>query len=153
MAGVYARDTEVSAERSKAEIERILTRYGAEKFMYSWDSGKATIAFVAKGRTIKITLTLPDRMSPEFAETPMKHLSRTPTGRQAAYEQAVRQRWRALALVLKAKLEAVSAGIASFEDEFLAYTMLPDGQTVAAWIQPQLKEVASGRMPLMLTGG
>lgn len=36
------------------------------------------------------------------------------------WEQACRQAWRALALVIKAKLEAVDAGIVTFEEEFMA---------------------------------
>ncbi|HWF01594.1 MAG TPA: hypothetical protein VG248_17460 [Caulobacteraceae bacterium] len=55
-------------------------------------------------------------------------------------EQACRQKWRALALVIKAKLEAVSAGITTVEDEFLAQTMMGDGRTVGEVVQPQLEE-------------
>ena len=37
------------------------------------------------------------------------------------WEQACRQRWRALALVIKAKLEAIDAEISTFEEEFLPF--------------------------------
>ena len=40
--------------------------------------------------------------------------------RQETHDQACRQRWRALLLVIKAKLEAVTAGISTVETEFLA---------------------------------
>jgi hypothetical protein len=33
----YAANTEVSAEKSRAEIETVLRRYGATGFMYGWD--------------------------------------------------------------------------------------------------------------------
>lgn len=33
----YAENTSVSSDRSRAEIEQILARYGAEQFMYGWD--------------------------------------------------------------------------------------------------------------------
>jgi hypothetical protein len=74
------------------------------------------------------------------------------------WEQACRQRWRALNLVVKAKLEAVESGIATFEDEFLAYTMLPGGATVGQWLTPQLDEVyrrgdLSSVLPLGLPAG
>ncbi len=69
------------------------------------------------------------------------------------WEQACRQRWRALALVIKAKLEAVSAGISVFEDEFLANIVLPDGQLVGQWLRPQLAvSYEGGRMPPLLPG-
>ena len=58
--------------------------------------------------------------------------------------QAERQRWRALAMVIQAKLEAVSAGITTLEDEFLAWTVLADGRTVAEWAQPQIGSPGGG---------
>jgi hypothetical protein len=39
---------------------------------------------------------------------------------------------------VKAKLEAVESGITSFEDEFLAHVMLPNGGTVSDLLRPQL---------------
>jgi hypothetical protein len=42
-----------------------------------------------------------------------------------AIDQADRQRWRALYLVIRAKLEAVEAGIAVYEQEFLAFISSP----------------------------
>lgn len=33
----YAAETEVPVEKSKAEIERLVTRYGAERFMVGID--------------------------------------------------------------------------------------------------------------------
>lgn len=55
-----------------------------------------------------------------------------------AWEQACRQRWRALSLCIKAKLEAVAAGITTFEHEFLAHFLTGDGRTVGDHIIPQL---------------
>lgn len=64
-----------------------------------------------------------------------------------------RQRWRALALAIKAKLEAVETGIATFEEEFLNYIVLPDGVTVGEFIRPQIETAyATGTMPKMLPG-
>ena len=61
------------------------------------------------------------------------------------------ERWRALALVIKAKLEAVECGIAEFEAEFLAYTLLPDGSTVYEQAAPMVERAyLDGRMPPLL---
>jgi hypothetical protein len=146
----YAESTAVSSDRSRAEIETILSRYGASRFMYGWDQQSAMIAFEMHGRRIQFLLPLPDRGAEEF--------TRTPTGRvraasqvAEAYEQAVRQRWRALALVIKAKLEAVDAGITVFEDEFMAHIVLPSGETVGHWMRPQIEaSYRSGSMPPLL---
>ena len=129
MSGTYAADTSVSSDRSRNEIERILHKYGADEFGYMTGSGVARIQFSKDGRMVRFTMPLPDRNSKEFTNTPLGR-DRSSTQAALAYEQAVRQRWRALALVVKAKLEAVEAGISVFEEEFLANILLPGGQTV-----------------------
>lgn len=150
----YAENTSVSSEASRAEIERTLARYGADQFMYGWNQGQAIVGFIANGRQVRFMLPLPDRNSKEFTHTPERGLRRTDSAIAAAYEQAVKQRWRALALVIKAKLEAVEAGIVTFEEEFGMHFMLPNGQTVGEWIEPQLaKAYAGSTMPALLPGG
>ncbi len=150
----YASQTQVPVERSRSEIERTLARYGAEQFVYGWDRVGAVIAFLVttesgQKRQVKFQLPLPDRADRDF--THHSRGRRTETEIERRYEQACRQRWRALALVVKAKLEAVESGIATFEDEFLAYTMLPGGETVGQWLTPQLDDVyRSGQMPGVL---
>lgn len=85
--------------------------------------------FVMHDRQVRFVLPLPDQDSAEFRLTPTGK-SASATARASKYEQAVRQRWRALALVVKAKLEAVESGIAEFEQEFGMHIVLPDGRTV-----------------------
>lgn len=150
----YASQTTVTSDKSRAEIERTLTRYGASSFMYGWDQLRAIVAFEMHGRRLKFVLPMPERDSREFTHTPAKNQRRSAATAEAAYEQAVRQRWRALALVIKAKLEAVEAGIAEFEEEFLAYIVLPNGRTVGDFMVPQIAAVyESDQMPPLLAGG
>ncbi len=137
----YAQNTTVPVERSRNEIEATLARYGAKQFMYGWDGNGALIAFVVepspgRNRQVRFQLPLPSRDERRF--THHSRGARTATESERLWEQACRQRWRALLLVVKAKLEAVESGIATFEDEFLAYIMLPDGRTVGGWVGPQL---------------
>jgi hypothetical protein len=149
----YAADTEVSSDRSRSEIERTLKRYGATAFAYAWEGNVASIAFKLADRQIRFRLPLPDPRDAEFTRTPTGK-TRAATAAEAAYEQGVRQRWRALALVIKAKLEAVEAGISTVEREFLDAIMLPDGRTVGEWVGPQLGAVyARGEMPALIPGG
>ena len=55
------------------------------------------------------------------------------------------------ALVIKAKLEAVEAGISVFEEEFLANIVMPDGTSFGKWALPQLDEIYETReVPPML---
>ena len=145
----YAANTDVPADRSRAEIERTLARWGADGFMYGWEQTRAVIQFRANERFIRFIVELPDRS--EFLLTPSRKQRRSPAQVESAYDQAVRQRWRALALVIKAKLEAVESGITEFEAEFLAHIVLPDGSTVGDWVRPQVESAYQlGTMPPML---
>lgn len=147
----FARDTQVGPDRSRAEIERTLERYGADGFMYGWDQERAVVGFKVAGRQVRIALTLPGRDDPAFKRTPRTRQMRSPEAARAAWEQAVRQRWRALALVVKAKLEAVEAGISSFDEEFLAWLVLPGGATVAETALPAIEEAyRTGKLPALI---
>lgn len=146
----YASETTVPVERSRAELERILERYGADAFASGWDAKGAQIIFRAQGKHVKFELPLPDRNDRSFLfyKRGNNDHRRTQEAAQKEWEQACRQRWRALALVVKAKLEAVEAGITVFEDEFMAHIVLPNGETVGEWMRPQVEEAyASGVMP------
>lgn len=149
----YAQNTSVSTEKSKMEIERTLTRYGATSFMYGTNPTEAVIAFEAKGRRIVFRLPMPAKTEKRFTHVKRgSFLSpRSESASLAAWEQAGRQRWRALALAIKAKLEAVEAGITTFEDEFLAHIMLPDGRTVGEHTRESIAVAyEGGDMPPLL---
>lgn len=149
----YASNTDVSSSKSRQEIESTLERYGCTAFMYGWEGTNAIICFQASGRRIKFELPLPARDAPEFTCTQARKTRRSPEQAKAAWEQATRQRWRALALVIKAKLEAVESGISVFDEEFMANIMLPDGRTVGQFMLPQIEaSYSKGGMPKLLPG-
>lgn len=154
----YAENTSVPVERSRAEIERLLSRHKCEKFMAGVDhvQHRATVQFQAHNRIVKFEITLPNPTDLKFKKIKNSYLQRTTAGVAKAVEQDERTRWRALLLVIKAKLEAVESGIATFEDEFLAHVLLPNQQTVAEYIGPTVQQIYdSGRMPpdRLLTAG
>jgi len=149
----YASDTTVPVERSRAEIERTLARYGASAFGYITEAGRAVVMFEANGRRVRFDLPLPMPDERRFTHTAGRGQPRSPTQARAAWEQACRQRWRALGLAIKAKLEAVEAGISEFEEEFLAFIVLPDGRTMGPVARPAIAAAyASGQMPALLAG-
>jgi hypothetical protein len=139
MSARYAEGTTVSPDRSQTEISENLRRYGATSYVSGYEDNRAMIAFKAHDRTIRFILDLPMPGDAEFAFTPTRQ-RRKPDAARAAYEQEIRRRWRALALAIKAKLEAVATGIATFEDEFLAYTVLPDNTTVGDRVRGELEQ-------------
>jgi hypothetical protein len=141
----YASSTSVSTEKSKGEIERTIKRYGAAGHMFAEKPDAALIEFQMSGKRIRFILPLPDRNA--FARDGRG--ARRSTDRQLiAWEQACRQRWRALALVIKAKLEAVESKITTLEQEFMAHIVLPGGQTVGqAWLPKVDEAYKLGKVP------
>ncbi len=155
----YAEGTKVSSADSRAEIERTLTRYGADGFMYGWEGRQALVAFRIGGRQVRFILTMPDPKADEFCSymRGSVRFDREPHIATEKWEQGCRQRWRALALVIKAKLEAVESEISCLEDEFMANIVMPDGRTVGDTVRPSIElAYQTGTMQPMLpdyTGG
>lgn len=147
----YANSTSVSSGKSRDEIERTLLKYGADSFMYGWEGAQAVIGFRMHGRMLRFLVSLPPKDADEFKYTPSKRRERSPVDQFKVWEQAVRQRWRALALIVKAKLEAVETEITTFEEEFMPHILLPSGETVGQYMIPQIEQAYStGEMPKML---
>lgn len=124
----YAEGTKVPVGQSRAELERILERYGAEAFMYGTDGGRAVIQFRAHARLVRFDLPLAD-----------------------LNDQEVRRRWRALVLVVKSKLEAVATGIVTFEEEFLGMSCCLTGRrSRIGWRRSSRRSTSRGQMPELL---
>lgn len=136
----YAAATKVPAERTRQEIEAALKRYGADQFISGWEANRAMIGFRVKNRHVRF-------------ELPVPAVTGTPSAQRNA-EQEIRQRWRALLLVIKAKLEAIESSISTFENEFLAHIVLPNNRTVADVLLPQIANAyKTGQMPKLLGDG
>jgi hypothetical protein len=114
----YAERTTVGVDQTRTEIERVLKRYGATAFAYASEPGRAVVMFEANARRIRFDLPLP----------PLKDSMNAAT--RKTVEQMHRQKWRALLLAIRSKLETVASGIESFEVAFMAHVVLPDGSTV-----------------------
>jgi len=148
----YASATTVDSAASRAEIERTLVRYGASAFMYGVRSGEAVVGFDMDGRRVRFRLPLPSPNDDEFRLTETGR-RRSAKSASDAYEQAIRQRWRALLLCVKAKLESVASEIETFDDAFMAQLVLPGGETVGERMAGQLDAVLrSGNLPPLLPG-
>ncbi len=125
----YAAKTEIPASRTRLEIERLVESHGGEEYTISLRQDHAIVGFRLSGRAIKLTLPLPDRADPAFTHID-RWRERSETAAQERWEQACRSRWRALHLVIKAKLEAVAVGILEVDEAFFADVMTETGATV-----------------------
>lgn len=126
----YAKTTKVPASQTLTEIQSTLKRYGATAFGYANLPGIVMIAFESKGRRLRFKVPVPDE-----TKDAQKH----------------RQRWRALLLAIKSKLESVDSGIESFDEAFMAQIVLPSGQTMSEYATPQITAAyKDGKMPPLL---
>jgi len=149
----YAENTTVSGERSVVEIQQTLLRYGARKIAHVIDIEQAlsTFMFNFHDRMYRISVRMPALK--EFQQSPVGR-RRSSDSAMKAFNQACRQRMRALALVVKAKLEAVESGISDVETEFLPYLVLPNNQTIGAYLLPQIDDIYRTQgMPKLLMEG
>lgn len=150
----YAKETVVPVERSRAEIEATVRRYEATKFTSGWDEdhNMAFIMFHIRGLYIRFAIPLPKGDEKEFTHVFDKRRNyskrRTEQQRIREVEQATRQRWRALLLAIKGKLEAVDCGISTIEMEFMAHIVLPGDQLLGEWLLAEaLPQIKAGKVP------
>ena len=146
----YAASTQVPIERSRGEIEKVLARYGAAKFAYFSEENRACIVFEIGGKRIRFLLVLPQKG--DFRLTPERLRHRSEKKAAEVWEQACRQAWRSLSLIIKAKLEWVESKQVTIEEEFLSNIILATGKTVAETLIPDLNQIyATGQMPRLLS--
>lgn len=120
----FAYKTHVPVERSRAEIEAVVHRYGATKFAIATDhiSRQVMIEFAMRDRRVRFELHQPPERN----------------------AQQMRTAWRALLLAIKAKLESVEAKIETFDEAFLAHVVMPDGRRFGEITIPQLEHHTAG---------
>ena len=127
----YAARTEVSSSQSQGEVKDMLKRAGSDRISVFEDREQSSVAFAMQDRFYRITV-------------PMKAKAANPA-------QEERVSWRLVVLMVKAKLEAVAQGATTFEREFLADMLMPDGRTVYETTREPLRlAYESGKMPTSL---
>jgi len=147
--GQFASNTSVSPEKTQNDIRDTLRKYGAGKFGIMEEASNAYVMFEFDRLMIQLTVGLPDKK--EFVKTETGR-PRKKSAVDEAYNQAVRQRWRALLLAIKAKLEAIECGISTIEKEFMAFVVMPDGKSLGDHLIPKLKDISqTGKLPRLLS--
>jgi hypothetical protein len=142
----YAEGTSVPVSRSQEELRSLVLRVEARRVAIIEDPDSAAFAFEASGRTIRFRIALPQDAPPTGGGR-----RRSGTAAQEAIRAEHRRRWRALVLVVKAKLEAVASGVETFEEAFLAQIVLPGtGRTIAEQLIPQLAAAYESGEPVAL---
>jgi hypothetical protein len=138
----YAEGTTVDSFKSRVEIERMLQKVGCTHVGVMHEPGFATVSFRKGLAVVQIRIGLPDA----------KDAPRRRHDRQTWAEQAGRERWRQLLLVLKAKFTALEQGIETFEETFLPHLVL-GGTPLRDKLLPAVRQAISSEGPLMLGAG
>ena len=134
----YAASTAVPVERSRSEIERVLERYGCSRFgIMNEAGGSALLYFEHAERSFQLAVRVPPQA--KFQS-------------EAKWQQERRRRWRVMVLTLKASLEAVASGLATFEEVFLAHVVIPGtAKTLGQALIPKLDALYAGKpLPALL---
>ncbi len=158
----YAAKTEVSVEKTRMELDTLLQKHGAQQRMMGTDDelGLAFAAFTIERRQVRLRIPLPklEEVQNDKAKHPRGFYLRGHDQKMIWYrkelEQRQRSRWRALLLLVKAKLEAVQLGVSTVEREFLADISLPDGRSVHQALAQDIESAyLTGAMPPLLGSG
>jgi hypothetical protein len=148
----YAARTGVAPAKTRTDIEHELEKRGASQFGFNREGRRSVVAFTLQGLQVRLELVMPDPEERRFTHTTQGRL-RSASSQADAYNQEVRRRWRALLLVVKAKLVAVDEGITSLEREFLADVVLDTGRTVIEEMRPSINGVRARLSQRELEGG
>lgn len=149
MATNYVRGASITCAASRAEIQEMLTEYGATGFRTGSEGGRTIIAFTADRRRFRFLYEPPGSPEPAGASRGSEPPRSLP--RPKSHEELSRRYWHKLSMLIRVKLDAVGAGIATFEEEFLAYMVLPGGETVAQSVRPGIaRAYATGVRPAPL---
>jgi hypothetical protein len=133
----YAYGTKVSATDSRGEITGILAKHGVSTMAWGTKPTGDFLQFEIGGKLYKFSI---DRPSMDDARESFLSAGKTDWGwrHQADQEVALdaewRRRWRAIVLLIKAKMEFADGGETTVEREFMPYLMLANGQTMADWV-------------------
>lgn len=145
--------TEVSPERSRAQIEKMLYEYGAEGVNITTKAdGTGVLRFLMEipkegGQTKKLMVEITPPILSKRVKVWDDKLSRT-VERDVIHTGAA---WRLTFYYLKAKLESIVSGLVDFEHEFLADTVIQDDmgrQVTVAKVLIPLLEKTGGQLSL-----
>jgi hypothetical protein len=121
-----------SGDKALAEIQRILQRFGCNKFgvMTDWDAGTLMVQFEWRGARVSFPANFKGYATAWLRENPWN-----------SRKQSTKAEWEAKALEIgsiavysilrdwiKAQVVAVETGLVSMEEVFMAHILLQNGQ-------------------------
>lgn len=137
---LFASDTSVPVDRTRAEINKLLTEWKCASIGWTDHIAESTVSVEftwlredAMYR-VRFTIAIPK------TKPPRDRWSRPSLLSENEKAQAWRSAHRLLLLKLKADLNAAQSGLAKAEEIFLPWMVDRNGRTIAEIIVPQLRE-------------
>src|SRR5947209_6140525 len=120
-----------SAEETtlRRQLERMLADHGADQLGFAATNELAGISFRIDGRVYQASLPMPGREDPELTLTAGGRVRSGAALTKVWRAERVR-RWKALAGLVRAALEAEAANLAPLQLTLAGWLVLPDGRTV-----------------------
>jgi hypothetical protein len=114
----------------RTEMERILTYHGATNIRFGREGEAGFVTFRFKDRTARVCLPLPEKKTRgRDLENALDH-----------WEAGCAVGWELVQNALNSKLYLVRAGLASFEEEFLARLVMADGRNFSEHVSSLVEE-------------
>jgi hypothetical protein len=144
---VIKRDTTIPKERSKADIEKLLTDHGVEDIQWTTYKGSTSLRFLWHLMVKGVEKEIMFQFTPPIITANKRVWSQVDQKTIKANVQLDNTAYRLLWHYLKNKLEAVRWGMETMEKEFLSHAVisLPNGKetTVGEDIQAVFESVRS----------
>lgn len=123
--------TEISAEQTVGEIQRLLGQSGASAILMDYENGEiAAVSFKYRANGVDLPFRLPCRWKAVY-EIMMKEKSRPRYGQKEKYEsQAKRVAWRQILRWIQAQMAIVETGMVKIQEVFFPYIQDKSGQTI-----------------------
>ena len=133
----YVRGASLSCSSLQMDIKQMLDGAGAHDCRITSEHGNGAVTFGFGDHQFRLVVPHPEPTDPP--RVPRHQPARRNINGQEhpADLEAARHSWRQLSLLIKAKLEAVAAGIVTFDAEFLGYMLMPGGGTVFQAAAPE----------------
>ena len=155
---VKSAETSTPVSNSRAEVERILRRYGANGLSVSQDykGGRVIVSFIVPNSTDKGAPVVPVKLPVDvlrvfnalFTNGPFTLEQAQMSSNEKAWAQAERVAWRNLVLWIDAALSATTAGLQTITEAFFAHAVLSgDGRRaidVAEAGEPIYRQLTDG---------
>lgn len=128
---IYMETTEISAERSAAEVSTVLVQAGATSVSVRYDNGRIIgMTWTMRVGPVELPFSMPARVEPLY-----KILLKRRTGfvdegiKSRIRAQAERVAWRQLLRWVQAQLAMIEVGMVQRAEVFMPYIQQADGST------------------------